>query len=100
MEKKKIVRKEKKNKLEEMATADLYALYVFVSNDANRGFGSITKEANEIVSKARDELKEELYRRAYGRNPYKEFPVVIEGIKPEDVDLDRFVVYKEKKGER
>jgi len=97
--KKKIIRKKKAVKtgvmlgIQKMSTADLYSLYLFVSNDANnRGFGVTSPDARAVVRNKQKEIEEELYLRAYGCNPFKKYQVVVEGMKPEDVNLDRFVV--------
>lgn len=95
--KKKTVRKKatKTLDIQKMSTADLYSLYLFVSNDANnRGFGMTSPNARAVVRVKQKEIEQELYLRAYGCNPFEKHQVVVEGTKPEDVDLDRFVVAK------
>jgi len=95
---KKVVKKKAETKImsiKEMSTADLYALYIFVSNDGNnRGFGMTSPKAKDIVRGKQKELENELYIRAYGYNPFEEHKVVAvhEGVKPEDIDLDKVLV--------
>ena len=75
---------------------DLYAKFLFVSRDADRGFGAVRDEAKQMIRGKYNELLEELYIRIYGCNPFKKFPFIIEGDKPENINLDRFVVVKNK----
>jgi len=81
-------RKKKKNGIKDMSTADLYALYLFVSSDANKGFG-VSPSTMAIVRGKQKEIEQELYMRAYGCDPFEANKVVIEGVKPEDIDLDK-----------
>jgi len=95
---KKIVKRKKKEQSVDITTlsiADLYALYLFVSNDGNnRGFGMTSPAAREVVRSRQKEIEQELYKRAYGYDPFAEHKLEIEGMKPEDIDLDRVAVYK------
>lgn len=98
---KKVVKKKTKQSgpqdLNEVSFADLYSMYLFVSHDANnRGFGKTTPEAKTIVRQKLAAIEEEIYMRLYGFNPFTEFvkKAVVQGQKPEDIDLDRFVVAK------
>lgn len=91
--KKKVAKKTKALDIKKISTADLYSLYLFVINDANnRGFGVTSPGARSIIRDKQKAIEEEFYLRAYGYNPFQEHRVVVEGMKPEDVDLDRFVV--------
>lgn len=98
--KKVIKRKPRKNKtkslkIQDLSLSDLYALYTFVSNDGNnRGFGVATPDARKVVREKQREIEKELYLRAYGYNPFEKYKVIFEGMKPEDVDLDRVVIAK------
>lgn len=96
---KKVVRKSNKTEassqadLQDLCLADLYALYLFVSNDANnRGFGMTSPEARKVVRNKQKEIEKELYVRAYGLDPFAEYKLEIEGMKPEDIDLDRVAI--------
>lgn len=93
---KKIVKKTSTNKtsIKDMSTSDLYALYLFVSNDGNnRGFGMTSPMAKAVVREKQREIEQELYLRAYGYNPFEEYKQEFHGMKPEDIDLDKVVVY-------
>jgi hypothetical protein len=94
---KKVVKSKKKDtkysSLQGLSFSDLYALYLFVSNDGNnRGFGATSPDARVVVRDKQREIEEELYLRAYGYNPFKKHKVVFDGVKPEDIDLDRVAV--------
>lgn len=86
--------------LQNLSMADLYALYLFVTSDRNRGFNAYDQTTKFMIDKKMKEIEEELYIRAYGCNPFKK--TVIEGIRPEEIDLDKikpspnFVVLKSK----
>lgn len=72
--------------LETLSVADLYAMFVFVSADKNRGFSAISTEQKAIVDRKYAEIEEELYRRTYGYNPFmKQQKLVVEGQNPETV---------------
>lgn len=98
--KKVVKRKTKKKvtkvtKIQDMPLADLYALYLFVSSDGNnRGFGVTSPDARVIVREKQREIEQELYMRAYGYNPFDKHKVEFEGMKPEDIDLDRVAIVK------
>jgi len=99
MTKKVVKRKTKSEKVDitKLSIADLYALYLFVSNDGNnRGFGMTSPHAKEVVRDKQRAIETELYLRAYGYNPFEEHKLVQvhEGMKPEDIDLDRVAVYQ------
>ncbi|MFA5023356.1 MAG: hypothetical protein WC523_00165 [Patescibacteria group bacterium] len=73
-----------------LSMADLYALYMFVSANWNRGFGAGKKNAEKVIEAKMKEIEEELYSRAYGRNPFVAEKIVsatttIEGQLPEQV---------------
>lgn len=92
---KSIKNKTKNSKVQDLSLSDLYALYMFVSNDGNnRGFGVTTPDAREVVLEKQREIEQELYLRAYGYNPFEKHKVIFEGMKPEDIDLDRVAVSK------
>jgi len=97
---KKVVKKKapkKKNVPVKMSFADLYMMYTFVSNDANnKGFGMTAPEARRVVRGKQKELEEEMYKRIYGFNPFEKFSITVEGEKPENINLDRFTVVKNK----
>ena len=61
-------------------------VYNFVKEDFNKAFGS-KKEAKAIISSKMEEVQEELYRRIYGRNPYRsvEMFTVTSTVAPEDL---------------
>ena len=81
------------DKIQDLSFSDLYALYLFVSNDGNnKGFGVTSPDARQVVRKKQREIETELYLRAYGFNPFEEHKVVFDGVKPEDIDLDRVAV--------
>jgi len=64
------------NKIEisNLSLADLYALYLFVDRNMNRGFGRASVAAKHEVSERYMQIENELYRRAYGHNPFKVYP--------------------------
>jgi hypothetical protein len=59
---------EKTNDLEEIAFADLYAMYLFVTGEANRHFNT-APEARKVVIDKQKELRKELCNRTYGFDP-------------------------------
>lgn len=78
-----------------MTFVDLHSLYIFISGDHNRQFGGKLK-ARELIKARYNIVLAELNRRSYGCNPYQLDTVVIEGDKPEDIDLSKF----DKKGNK
>jgi hypothetical protein len=73
-----------------LSMADLYALYTFVSSNRGKGFRIMPLEVKLAVDKKFIEVEDELYKRAYGCNPFKESVIVHEGVKPEDINLNLF----------
>jgi len=73
--------------VKDLSMADLYALFLFVSSNWNRGFGPGQKNAEKAISMRMKEVEGELFFRAYGQNPFSVTTktIVIEGQKPEDV---------------
>jgi hypothetical protein len=70
-----------------MSFGDLFALYQFVLNDADRSFNQ-QPHAKKVIGERLKEIEEAMQMRAYGENPFK--PVTIEGEEPEKVDLGQF----------
>lgn len=83
-----------------LSMADLYALYLFVSADANKAFGTSSPDARSVIREKQLEIEAELYSRAYGFNPIKEYKVKRGQTKKLDTDNEinteekHFVVVK------
>jgi hypothetical protein len=69
--------------IKDLSLSELYILYQFVSADASMCFGPKNDKAKNIISARAKEIKEELYLRAYGQNPF--VVSTVEGQKPEEV---------------
>lgn len=65
----KIAPRSGKQDIRSVSTADLYAMLLFVSADANKTFGD-NEHAKLIVRGKQKEIEDELYFRIYGFNPY------------------------------
>ena len=88
MAKKKVLAAGEAVVLADLSMADLYAMYLLVSSNRNRGFGSTQAATKSLIDVKIKEVEEELYSRVYGFNPFANKDlgvVVIEGEKPEDV---------------
>ena len=98
---KKVVKKKKKNTstLDKMSFSDLYAMHLFVSSDASRVFGHLASGARKVVLEKEKEIREMLYKKVFGFNPFEKFKTVIVGKKPEEIDLDKFIVLNKIEGE-
>lgn len=95
---------EEENKTQGLHGLDLQSLFLiynFVLSNANTGFGTIEQEGKVLIREKLMEIEEEIYNRIYGFNPFKKYRKVVsvKGTKPEDVNLDRFVVAKNKEQE-
>ena len=86
--KKEIVSKEN---VKDMSFADLHAMYLYVQSHNGVGLGTVRAAAQVIILERLKEIEDELYTRAYGKNPFK---VVIVGQKPEEV-IAKFNAAKE-----
>jgi hypothetical protein len=85
----------KRGRKTKISFADLYAMYLFVSEDANRSFGG-NEKTRKIVREKQEELKDELYIRVYGSNPYNKDKeerfirkTTIDGEKPENINFSK-----------
>lgn len=101
MEKKEIITEEEERKthmvdLEAVSLSELLGIYKLICEHRDLGFGRLSSEAKKTVSTRLREVESALNRRIYGHDifavgvPQR----VVEGAKPEDIDLDRFVVAK------
>ncbi|KKK74036.1 hypothetical protein LCGC14_2887790 [marine sediment metagenome] len=96
---KKVVKKKKNTStFSKMSFSDLYAMYLFVASDASRMFGHNASGARKIVLGKEKEIREMLYKKVYGFNPFEKFKTVIVGKKPEEIDLDKFIVLNKIEG--
>jgi len=93
MGRKKVLNEGGEIKVIDLSMADLYALYLFVGAHRSKGFNIIPNETKTLIDHKFVEIEDELYRRAYGCNPFKKVPLVVyEGMRPEDIDLDKFEI--------
>lgn len=75
--------------VKKQGTADLYALFQYMTADFNRQFGGRV-EAKSLIHSRYRVVEAELNYRAYGQNPYALEAVTIEGESPDNIDLSRF----------
>lgn len=73
--------------LDTLSLGELMQLYAFVSADADRTFG-VNQQGKVIVRTKLAEIRDALYRRIYGMNPF--VSITIEGEVPEKIDLSKF----------
>ena len=75
------------NNIALISFADLSAMYRFINEEIRNMPGP---EARKVILQRRAIVEQELYERAYGFNPHTLDSVVVEGQKPEDIDLSKF----------
>lgn len=70
---------------------DLWAMYQFIKSESGVFINPPNlSEAALVVKKRLGDIERELYERTYGFNPWTLNTWVIEGEKPEDIDLGKF----------
>ena len=76
--------------------SDLLGVYRLICEHRDLGFGRLDAKAKKVVSSRLREVEDELCNRVYGFNPFVSGKPekTIEGVKPEEIDLDRFAVAK------
>lgn len=74
----------KSDNVKALKFADLFAMFQFVSGDANRAFG-VRGKAKQLVMKRRQEILEEMNLRTYGVDPYSLDKQEVVGEAPEKV---------------
>jgi len=90
--------------VKDLSFSDLYAMFMFVSADRNKGFSVFGADVKTIIDKKYAEIESELYLRTHGCNPFKS--VVINGANPIDVvksfkpEEKNFVVVKNEQEEK
>ncbi len=75
------------NNIAIISFADLFAMYKFINEELGHAIGP---EARKVILQRHAGVEKELYERTYGFNPHTLDSVVVEGQKPEDIDLSKF----------
>jgi len=77
------------NNIAIISFTDLYAMYKFTNEEIGYP-AKCGPEARKVILQRRARIEQELYERTYGFNPHTLDAIVVEGQKPEDIDLSKF----------